>query len=76
MNGTNIAARGRQIRSQVIGVTVRADTWTVDELFLPLLHAAKSANQSPEERLVENLDKQLNADGVDLRRHFGAVDLG
>ena len=45
-----------------------------EKIFVPLLHAAKSANQSPEEWLVENLDKQLNTDGVDLRRHFGAVD--
>ncbi len=47
-----------------------------EKIFVPLLHAAEAANQSPEEWLMENLDKQLNANGVDLRRHFGAVDLG
>lgn len=65
MNGTNIDY-----------MTYALTLELPEKIFVQLLQAAKSASQSPEEWLVENLDKQLNADGVDLRRHFGAVNLG
>ena len=47
-----------------------------DEVYQPLVQAAATVSQTPEEWIVASLRRQFVAYDARLRRHFGSVDLG